>query len=366
MKKTIALLMALVMVIGLAACGAQTAAPAASTPATSTSTSTETKTEAEPAKTEAEDTTVYTITIGTITNEDFDEVRALRRMDELLQERTNGRLRLEIYPSSQLGSEREMAEQVVLGTLDIGISDGPTWSNTLNIPELAVWGLPFLYNGLDEMGNVIKNILIPESAKMMEGSGVTPLFGFCNGIREAYTTTKPIYTVDDIKGLKMRVPEISLYVDTWTNLGANATTTPWSEAYTALSQGVVDGVEVDPAGLTNANLQEVVKYMSMTNHMGVVHILGMNTANWEAIPEDLRAVFMETTDEIIDWQIAERKAAVEESLDKIRAAGVEINEISVDDWNVLAQQVQPMYDQYDEMYGLGDLIKNIQAVAAGK
>ncbi len=354
MKRLLALLLALTMVFALAACGStQTPAePPASAP-----------TEANAADTPADDT-VYTITIGTITNENFDEVRALYRMKELLAERTNGRLVLEIYPSSQLGSEREMAEQVMLGTLDIGISDGPTWANTLNIPELAVWGLPFLYNGLDEMGAVIHEILIPESAKMMEGSGVTPLFGFCNGIRETYTSTKPINTAEDVKGLKIRVPEISLYVDTWTNLGANATTTPWSEVYTAMAQGVVDGLEVDPAGLTDSNLQEVVKYMSMTNHMGVVHILGMNTANWEKIPDDLQTIFLETADEIVDWQLAERKAAVEVSLQKIRDANVAINEITLEDRASLVAAVQPMYDKYDEMYGLGSLITEIQTVAA--
>ena len=169
---------------------------------------------------------------------------------------------------------------------------------------------------------------------------------------------------EDIKGLKMRVPEISLYVDTWTYLGANATTTPWSEVYTAMQQGVVDGLEVDPAGLTDSNLQEVVKYMSMTNHMGVVHILCMNSDNWAKIPADLQEIFLETASEIVDWQLEERKAAVEVSLQKIRDAGVEINEIAADDWATMVASVQPMYDQYDELYGLGDLITEIQAVAA--
>ena len=308
--------------------------------------------------------TVYTISVGDTHQMDFDEVRAFYYMDELLQQRTGGRLKLDIYPASQLGTEREMAEQVMLGTLDICLSDGPTWSNTLNIPELAVWGLPFLYEDLDSMYAVASEVMIPAAAEMMEGSGVTPLFALNNGIRQAFTNTHPIATAGDIKGIKMRVPEIALYVDTWTALGANATTTPWSEAYTSLAQHVVDGVEVDVSGLTDSNLQETVKYMSMTNHMGVIHIISMNTQRWQSIPQDLRDIFLETADEVMQWQFNERKMSIQAQTQQIRDAGVAINEIAPEERAKMIEMVQPLYQTYTEEYGLAGLIDSIREVTA--
>ena len=247
MKRIFALLLAAVMVFALCACG-QSSAPAASQSAPAAS---QAAPAADAPKEEAKST--VELSLGHIYSASHNEALAIQDLADNLAAASDGRIKMTIYPTSQLGSEREMAEMVTLGTLDMGLSDGPTWSNALNVPEMAVFGLPFLYNGIDGEAACYDAIL-EAAAGFMEGTGVKPLFCTTASIRGAMLATKPINSLADISGIKMRVPEITMYVDTWKNLGANATTTAWSEAYTSISSGVVDGCEADPSTLVDANL----------------------------------------------------------------------------------------------------------------
>lgn len=303
-----------------------------------------------------------TISIGHIYNVKHNEAVALENLKKALADASEGRINLVIYPASQMGSEREMAEQVIMGTLDMGLSDGPTWANALNVPQVAVFGLPFLYKNIDGQKNVIENILVDVSSQYMVPAGVRPLFGFSASIRGAILTKKPINVADDIKGIKMRVPEITMYVDTWKNLGANPTTTAWSEAYTALSQGVVDGAEVDPSTIVDANLHEVTKYFSRTNHMGTVHIISMNEQKWQKIPADLQKIFIEEAKKISVAQIEDRKRTDGLAEKKMMDAGVVFNHIADNEIQKMAAMQEPLYSKFAKEYGMGDVIEKIRAL----
>ena len=305
------------------------------------------------------------LTIGHIYNTNHNEAVALETLKTRLAEESDGRIELTIFPSSQLGSEREMAEQVALGTLDMGLSDGPTWSNALNVPELAVFGLPYLYKNIDGQVNAFDEILTVAD-EYMTPAGVKPLFCFSASIRGAIMKTKPINTLEDISGVKMRVPEISMYVDTWANLGANPTTTAWGEAYTALQQGVVDGCEVDPSTIVDANIQEVTNYFSRTNHMGTVHIISMNAEKWNSIPADLQQIILDVSKEVSVAQAEDRKVTDEASVQKMVDAGVVVNDVADEELEKMKNAVQPLYDQYDQEYGLGETIAKLQAFGWGE
>ena len=348
-KRTIAVILCMLMCMSvLAACGkTETAAPASEAPASEA-----------PAQEAAPGESVE-LTLGHIYSTNHNEALALQELADNLAAASDGRITLTIFPSSQLGSEREMAEMVSLGTLDMGLSDGPTWANTLNIPEMAVFGLPFLYNGIDGEAACFDTI-IEASSEFMEGSGVKPLFCTTASIRGAMMATKPITSLSDISGIKMRVPEITMYVETWKNLGANATTTSWSEAYTSISSGVVDGCEADPSTLVDANLQEVTKYFSQTNHMGTIHIISINQAKWDSIPADLQQIILEECAKVSANQVESRKVADAEAIHRMVDGGVEVNEVSAEERAKMIEAEQPLYDQYANDYNLGDLIAKLQ------
>lgn len=349
MRKIIAIILALAMVFTLCACGAKTET-AAEAPAADGTTA-----EAPVASDEK-----YVIKFGHFLATNHNEHLALEELKAMVEEKTDGRLIIEIYPASQLGSERELAEMVAMGTVDMSMSDGPTWSNALNIPELAVFGLPFLYNNIDGELEAFKNVVKDSAAEYMVPAGVRPLFAFSMSVRGTMTADTPIDSLKAISGIKIRVPEITLYVDTWKNLGANATTTAWSECYTSISQGVVDGCEADPTTLVSANLQEVCKYYSETNHMGCIHICTINENKWQTIPTDLQEIFLECANQVMEKQFADRKVTDEEAIQIMKDAGVEIISVPAEETAKMVEAVQPIYDEYINTYGLGDLIAELQ------
>jgi len=285
---------------------------------------------------------------------------------ELVEEQSGGRVIINIYPASQLGSAREMMEQVSMGALDITMADASDWGSTFDIPELGVFNLPFLSKDLDSQSEIIRTILPDVVPEMLEGSRLHLLMTYSNGIRQPLTKTKPITSLEDIKGMKMRTPETKLYVDLWNALGASTVTSAWSEAYTLLQQGIADAVEADDVGLVSQNLQEVGKYMSNTGHLGQAYMVLINEEKWNSIPADLQEIIMECATKNQEKQLSDRKQLGEEALVVIEDAGVEINDITDEERQRMREACQSIYDEYEEKYGLGELIKRMEAVNVAK
>ena len=307
----------------------------------------------------AADGKTYEFTLGHIQNQGHDLYVAIDKFAKTVEARSNGAVKIKVFPSSQLGTEREMIEQCAMGTLDITPSDPAGWATGLQLPELNVFGLPFMYNTLEAQKKVIDNVVLDEFQKRLTPKGVHPLYVYSNGIRHAIIKTKPIITMDDIKGLKMRCPENPLYVGTWRSLGANTVTVPWSEVYTALSQGVCDAAEADSVGIVNNNLHEVGKYLSHTGHMGGLWIVSMNEKKWQSLPKEIQEIFTQVGAENSAEQIANRKASDDAAEKVLTDKGVKINEVSPAELAKMRQAVEPLYQEYAEKYGMGELIKKI-------
>lgn len=221
MKKLITLLLALAMVLSLAACGSKdTPAPdGQNTPAAT-----------------------YKIKLGTTGNEEHQSTIAANFFKEKVEELTNGAVTVEIYPNSQLGSEREMAEGVKLGTLEMTIvtTDGtlPAW-----VPETQVLSIPYLLTSKEVAYEVLDNTLQPYFAPLFEAQGFKHL-AFCElGFRHFTTNKREITCAADMKGQSIRVQEAPIWFALTDSLGATATPVAFNELYTALSQGMVDGQE---------------------------------------------------------------------------------------------------------------------------
>lgn len=280
----------------------------------------------------------------------------------LVEERSEGRIQVNLYPSSQLGSAREMMEQVTMGTLDMTCCDTADWAAALSIPELAVFNMPFLTKDLDTQAELINTIVSEEVPKMLEGSGVRLLMTYSNGIRNPLLKTKPITCLEDIQGIKMRTAETPLYVDLWNCLGASTVTSAWSEAYTLLQQGVADAVEADATGLVNQNLQEQGKYFSKIGHLGAIYCVFMSEEKWDKIPADLQEIIQECALESQNTQLEERQASDDAAEKKMEEDGVQINEVSAEERERMKDACQPIYDEYAEKYDLGDLIERMLAL----
>lgn len=289
---------------------------------------------------------------------------AVEEFKQLVEERSDGRVTVNIYPAGQLGSAREMMEQVSMGALDIVTVDASDWGSTFDLPELGVFNLPFLCKDLDAQSEIIRSIVSVEVPKMLEGTRLHYLMTYSNGIRQPLTKTRPIEKLEDIKGMKMRTAETKLYVDLWNCLGASTVTSAWSEAYTILQQGVADAVEADDVGLVNQNLQEVGNYMSTIGHLGQAYLVLINKEKWDSIPEDLQKIISECAAENQEKQLSERKALGEAAMQAIADAGVEINDVSDEERTRMREACEPIYKEYEEM-GLGGLIEQMEQISEG-
>lgn len=302
---------------------------------------------------------VIEISFGHIQNPGHSLYIAAEDFKNRVHEKTGGKVKINIFPSSQLGSAREMMEQTTIGTLDMTFAATSDWAIGLDIPELSVFELPFLYANLEEQKKAIEDVLPDEINNMLESSKVRLLFTFSNGIRDSLLKHKPINTLEDIKGLKMRTPESVLSVTTWKNLGAVNVVSPWSEVYTVLQQGVSDAMEADAVGMVNMNLQEVGKFYSKTAHQGNIYITCISKDKWASIPQELQVLIEEAGFESMQKQIEGRKAQDAEALDVLAAAGVIINEVPESERDKMRDAEKPIYDEYVEEHGLGDLIEKL-------
>lgn len=303
-----------------------------------------------------------TLEFGHIQNPGHALAIAPEEFKALVEEKSEGRVAVTIYPSSQLGSAREMMEQVTMGTLDMTCCDTADWAAALSVPQLAVFNMPFLTKDLATQAELIRTIVAEEVPKMLEGTDVRLLMTYSNGIRQPLLKKGPINSLDDIKGLKMRTAETPLYVNLWNCLGASTVTSAWSEAYTILQSGVADAVEADVTGLVNQNLQEQGRYLSKIGHLGAIYCVLINEDKWNSIPADLQEIIQECALESQETQLTNRQASDDAAEKVMEDAGVIINEVSSEERNRMKDACQPIYDEYEKNYNLGELIERMLAL----
>ena len=313
-RKMLAAILAVTMVsAGLAGCGSSESSSAKSeaAPAAAESETAEDEAEAPAAESAASEAEAETADESTAEAASDDEVYTLKcayeladdhvwavqfqAMAEELKEKSNGRLILELYGNSQLGAESELITQLMQGSLDMM----PTSANNISAayPPCLVLTAPYGIKNLDEANIVYESDWGKQKLQEIEDNtkfhGLSVLYG---GVRHCFTTDKVVNSIDDLKGMKMRVPEWEMYVTMFSEWGASPTTMDFSEVYLALQQGVVDGFENPIDFFMAANMFEVTKTMVKTYHQAEVSMLWINSDKYNSLPEDLRNLLDETSD----------------------------------------------------------------------
>ncbi|MGM9575404.1 MAG: TRAP transporter substrate-binding protein [Oscillospiraceae bacterium] len=300
----------------------------------------------------------YELVIGHVYSEDSLEHAQMLKIKELVEAKTDGACKVTIYANEQLGDEQSIAEQCVTGACDMGFSEGSVWATVTNKPEFAVFGLPFQYNGIEAAQKVTEELIKPELNKIADGTGLYVLGNVYSGFRHILTVNKPIHTLADLKGMKIRVPNATVYVDMFKCMGANPTTTAFSETYQALQQGVVEGCECDLANIVQQNWQEVNNYMSYSYHLAAMNVICINQDKWESYPAEIQQAIQEAVTESEAYCFELRADADVEYIKAIEDANVEIYTLPEEELAAMKAACQPIYDEFIG-YGLGDLLDSI-------
>jgi tripartite ATP-independent transporter DctP family solute receptor len=282
---------------------------------------------------------------------------AVKAMGKLLDQRTGGRLCIEVFPSAQLGEEKDTIEQTQFGVIDMNrISLGP-FNNI--IPETQIPSLPYIFRSEEHMHHVMDGPIGQQILDAFTAHDLIGLTFYDGGSRSFYNSKHPIKSVDDMKGMKFRVMQSDIFVAMVAALGANATPMPYGEVYSALQTGVIDGAENNWPSYDTSGHFEVAKYYSLDQHLIVPEVLVMSKATWDKFsPEDqllVKQAAKESTPIMRElWAAQEKK-----SEDKIRAAGNEI--ITGIDKAPFIKAMEPVYAKYVTDPKLIDLVKRIQA-----
>src|SRR5512138_2735141 len=252
----------------------------------------------------------------------YPTVEAVVQMGKKLEAATNGRLSIQMYPSMQLGGEKEMIEQAQVGALAIArISVGPMGPL---VPELNVFNLPFMFRDAAHMEKVIDGAIGDEMLKKLSDHPTAGLIGLCwmnAGTRNVYNSKKPIKSVEDLKGLKIRMMGNPVFVDTMNSLGGNGVAMGFDQLINAMQTGVVDGAENNYPSYESGQHYRYAKYYSKTGHLMIPEILVFSKKIWNELSKDDQALILKVAREA---QQEERKLWYDrekESLKKMVDAG---------------------------------------------
>ena len=280
----------------------------------------------------------------------------IRFMAERLSEKSDGRMRIDIYPSEQLGSERELIELLQIGSLAMTkVSTSPLEGF---VPEMKIFSIPYVFRDEEHLWKVLKGDI---GRRMLLSGQKYYLRGLCYydaGSRSFYSKDVPIRTPEDLKGLKIRVQKSITSVKMIQALGGSATPISWGELYTSLQQGVVDGAENNPPSFYSSRHYEVCKYYSLDEHTSVPDILLVSTHVWKRLSPQQQVWLQEAADESIDYQRELWKESSEHALQEVEKAGVEIIH---PDKTPFRRAVRTMFQSY-EGTPVSELLKEIDSI----
>lgn len=269
---------------------------------------------------------------------------AALKFKELVEE--NSDYTIEIHPNAELGDERTLLEGMQFGTIDMGvITNGPV-SNFY--PEIAVLELPFLFSSNEEAYRVMDGPIGQEMLDNLSKVGLKGLAYAERGFRNLTNSKREVLTPADLKGLKIRVMENPVYIDTFKALGANAVPMAWTEALTAMQQGTIDGQENPVNVIYSFKLAETQKFMSFTRHTYAPALFVMSQSLFKTLDEANQKLFKESAQKAAEHERAWNMEKESEQLAAIKEHGMKVSE---PDLKPFQEAVTPVYDKYGKKFG---------------
>lgn len=276
----------------------------------------------------------------------------------LVKERTKGEVIIQVYPSSQLGNQRDLVEGLTFGTVDMTLTGTAVLGNF--IPEVAVFDLPFVFRDIPHAYKALDTVGM-DLCKKGEGRGMITLAIWENGVRHMTNNKRPIKTPEDMKGLKMRVMEQPVYIEMMKALGASPTPMAMSELYTALQKGVIDGQENPLAHIATKRFYEVQKYISLTGHTYASEPLLISAVSWKKLSPEQQQIVRQAALDTRDWQRELCRNLEETFLKVIKDSGK--SEVNDDvDKAAFANATKSVWKLYSDKFGTAniDAIQNVK------
>lgn len=332
MKKFLALVLAIGMIFSLAACGSK-----------------ENQSSADPDSPYEK----RTIKISTSGQDQGIDALAAKHFGELVEEASGGQIKVEVYPNCQLagGDMAKLIELLVVGgNYDMIVGSGSVLGNVDE--RFLTHTIPFLFSSYDEAASYLDGTGGEFYAEMMKEYGIVYMAGEYNGLRQLTTKDKVVTKPDDLKTMRIRVPSGEVYMKTLTEFGADPVAMNWSETFTALQQGTLDGHENGYQTIASANIQEVQKCITEWNWSFDGYWLMASQKDWDTYSEATQQLLMEKAQEAMQWGRDKLVAdEVEIKKDFVENYGVTITELTADELQAFVDIARPVQEYFIEKFG---------------
>lgn len=290
-----------------------------------------------------------TLRLGAATPKDHPMMQGVVTMSQCAPAKSGGKLKVQGFSDGVLGNDAQMVAAARTGTLDMVNSSSSPLASV--VPELGVFDLPFLLNSTKEADTLFDGKVGDWFSAKMPAVGLVNLAWWENGFRHTTNSKRPITKLDDFSGIKLRVMQNKVYIDSFNALGANAVPMAFTEVYSALETKTVDGQENPYTNIENMKFYEVQKYLSLTKHSYSTNMLLVSRKVWDTLSPQEQAVLKECA---VQSRDAVRKASREKedaSLAFLKAQGMVVNEISGPEMTRIREKTKPIYENVTKTVG---------------
>jgi tripartite ATP-independent transporter DctP family solute receptor len=299
-----------------------------------------------------------TLRLSTAGNKGSPHVMGAEKFAALVSEQSGGKITVKIFPGGVLGPDIQNYSAMQGGTLDFNIGNASLLSG--NVKEFAVLDFPYLFNTVEEADAVVDG---PVGQKLFDKLPARGLVGLAYtelGFRHFNTRSKPIAKAEDIEGLKIRVIPTQIYVAFMNAAGANAVPMPYTETYTALETGAVDGMTNNLLNILDMKFYEQAKYLTLTNHMYNPQALTVSKKTWDKLSEDEKKILQAAATEASTYQRKVAREANAKALEQLKAEGMQVIEFPPEETAKLREKIKPVLDKFTQEIG-PDLVAEIYA-----
>jgi TRAP-type transport system periplasmic protein len=299
----------------------------------------------------------YEIKFGIGLAEDSPQALSVNYFGEILDQRSEGRIDVVLFPNSQVGDDLQMINGLQSGTLEMTYPS--TSPATSIVPELRLFDLPFLFPAPEDADAVLDGEIGQEMLAAFDGSGITGLAWAENGYRQLTNSQRAVSSPEDVSGLGVRVMENPIQVSIWETLGANPTSMAFGEVFSALEQGVVDGQENPWSTILTSRFDEVQDYGSETRHVYTPFLILIGEEFYEGLPEEDQTLIQEAAVQAATYQRTISREYDTYAKEELANRGMEVTELSDDELAAFQEAVQPVYERWEGEIG-AELIERVQ------
>lgn len=296
-------------------------------------------------------------------NKGHPQVTGMEKFAELVKEKSGGKIDVKLFPGGVLGGDVQTVSALQGGVIEMTVLNAGILAS--NVKQFGAVDLPFLFNSGEEADKIMDGAFGTGLMELLPATGLVGLGYWELGFRNLTNNRHPVTKLEDINGLKIRTIQSPIPIELFNSLGANAVPLPYTELYTALETGTVDGQENPAANILNAKFFEVQKYMTVTRHQYNPQIVLMSKKTWDALNDEEKALFQSAADEARDYQRKVSREVDAKAIEDIKATGMEVNELSPEETQKLRDAVKPLIEKFSAEIGpetVSALFKELETI----